>query len=240
MTVAAVILAATPESALAEVEGRPAVRRMVDAAWAGGGVPIVVVAPEQDGLVASSLRGSAAVHALPAPPEGGPVAQIVRGLAVAAREVADTEGALIWPARLVWVDPETITSLIEAHGADGASILRPTYGGRAGWPVLLPIDRLDALRGLSPMRLPDELVEDLAASGVPIREIDLGDPGTVYDRSTALDDLPPFEGPSEPTGGRPEEWGASVAADPDEGPLAGPALAPYEQAEAEERGGPDL
>jgi len=38
MTVAAVILAASVDSALAEVAGRPSVRRIVESAWAGGAV----------------------------------------------------------------------------------------------------------------------------------------------------------------------------------------------------------
>ena len=33
----------------------------------------------------------------------------------------------IWPAGMVWPDPETITSLIEAHGTDPGSILRPHF-----------------------------------------------------------------------------------------------------------------
>ena len=36
MTVAAVILAASPESALADADGVPRVRRIVDSAWSGG------------------------------------------------------------------------------------------------------------------------------------------------------------------------------------------------------------
>src|ERR687886_736900 len=76
MTVAAVILAATPDSALREVEGVPNVRRLVDIAWAGGAVPVVVSAPDPDGAVVATLAGTNATYAAPAAPESGPSGQI--------------------------------------------------------------------------------------------------------------------------------------------------------------------
>jgi CTP:molybdopterin cytidylyltransferase MocA len=233
VTIAAVVLAASPDSALTDAAGRPAVRRIVESAWAGGAVPLVVVAPDREGTVATALAGSPAVLAAPAPLSGGPVAQITRGLDVARSEVADTDGALVWPARLVWVDPETVTSLIESHGVDGAAILRPTYHGDPGWPVLVPMALASALAGLAPDRMPDELLDDLRAAGVPFRELELGDPGVVHDRETPIDRLPAYEGPPGPAGGPPPDWGAPAADRSDEAPLEGPALAPYGPAAGE-------
>jgi CTP:molybdopterin cytidylyltransferase MocA len=227
MTVAAIILAATPASALADTAGRPAVRRIVEGAWAGGAVPIVVVSSDPEGRVAEALAGSGAVLAEPAPPEAGPVGQIVRGMEVARQTVSETEAALVWPARMVWTDAETVTSLIQGHGMDRTSVLRPTWRAEPGWPVLVPLERLADLTALAPDRMPDELVSDLEAGGASVRLVDLGDPGTVMDRGTSLDDLPTYEGPPEPIGGPPPEWGAAVAERSDEGPLEGPALAPY-------------
>ena len=63
MTVAAVILCATAEGALADTLGQPRVRRLVDIAWSGGALPVVVVAPDPEGAVAASLVGSEAVYA---------------------------------------------------------------------------------------------------------------------------------------------------------------------------------
>ena len=42
MTVAAIIVAASAETALADADGTPAVRRIADAAWAGGGTGVGV------------------------------------------------------------------------------------------------------------------------------------------------------------------------------------------------------
>ena len=236
MTVAAVILAATEESALADADGQPRVRRLIDAAWSGGAVPAVVVAPDPSGRVAAALAGAPATLAEPAAVDAGPVAQITRGFDVAVSQVHETDAVLVWPARLCWVDPETVTSLIEAHGVRPGILLRPAYDGQAGWPIVLPSSAAARLRSLGSERMPDELVDDLLAGGQPNEILELGDPGVVHDGSIERRDLPPFLGPDQPAGGHVHEWGAAVADHSEEAPLEGPALAPYGQAVA---GDPD-
>jgi CTP:molybdopterin cytidylyltransferase MocA len=236
MTVAAVILAASAESALADVEGLPRVRRLADLAWSGGALPIVVVAPDPAGTVAVALAGAPVTLAEPAPARLGPAGQMARGMEVAAAQIHETDGAIIWPARLVWVGPETITSLIEAHGLQGEAVISPTYLGEHGWPVLLPASALGMLRRVGPDRMPDEVLGDLLAAGLPDLALDLGDPGTVMDASTARDELPPYDGPPAPVSGLVHEWGAPVADEEDDAPLSGPSLAPYPQAHDEDEG----
>jgi CTP:molybdopterin cytidylyltransferase MocA len=231
VTVAAVILASSPASALADADGMASVRRIADVAWSGGAVPIVVVAADPGGSVAAALAGSAVTLAEPAAAEAGPAGQMARGADVARAEVSDTGAVLIWPARLTWVGPETVTSLIEAHGVSPELVLRPAYEGDAGWPAVVPFAGLDALRALPATLGPDEAVAEVALR-LGERRLDLGDPGTVHDRSVARRDLPPYTGPAEPAGGHVHEWGAAAAEQPDDGPLAGPALAPYGQAVA--------
>lgn len=231
MTVAAVILAATAASALADADGTPAVRRNADTAWAGGATPVVVVAHDPDGAIGRVLATSDVTLAEPAPREAGPVGQIVRGIAVAADLVADTEAAIVWPARMAWVDAETVTSLIAAHGRDREAVLRPSYGGAAGWPALVPMTALPALAALSPHRMPDELLDDLAGAGVPVRLVDSGDPGTVHDLGTARTSLPAYDGPPEPADAHAHEWGAAAAEDPDDAAPSVPARIPYPTAD---------
>lgn len=230
------ILAASVESALADVEGQAAVRRLTDAAWSGGALPIVVVAPDPDKAVAGALAGAAVTLAEPAPLEKGPAAQIARGVDVAMATVRDVDAALIWPARMVWVGPETVTSLIEAHGVDRSTILRPAFDGTAGWPVLIPIEAVAGLAGLAPDRMPGSIVDDLVAAGTSLRLIELGDPGATHDSSVVRADLPAYEGPPEPPAAHTHEWGAAPADEPDESPLEGPALAPFDQAGDDEAG----
>jgi CTP:molybdopterin cytidylyltransferase MocA len=230
VTVAAVILSATPEGAVRDVLGRPLVRRLAEAAWSGGAVPVVVVAGDPDGAVAGALAGSAAILAEPAPVERGPVGQIARGITVAREAVAGTDAALIWPARLAWVDPETITSLIQAHGlGDESQMLRPTWQGEPGWPAVLPISRVADLAWVPPTAMPDKALDILVQRGVPQRLIDLGDPGVVHDLDTPVEELPQYVGPPGPLDESPE-WGSVAAEHDDQAPLEGPALAPFEQA----------
>ena len=229
MTVAAVILAATVESALADSNGVPRIRRIADTAWSGGALPIVVVAPDPDGSVATALSGADVSLAEPAPEGGGPVGQVCRGIDVAADQVGETSAALIWPARLGWVDAETVTSLIEAHGADPERILRPTYRDEAGWPVLVPRGELETLRALSRSLMPGELMDALGGlASRTVRSIDLGDPGTTIDGSTPRADLPPYEGPTVAVSDHDHEWGAAVGDAADDASEKGPARVAYE------------
>ncbi len=224
MTVAVIILSATPEGAVREVDGRPLVRRLAEAAWSGGGVPVVVVAADPGGAVADALAGTTATLAEPAPASGGPVGQICRGIDVALGLVAETDAAIVWPARMAWVDPETLTSLIEAHGAHPSELLRPAFEGAVGWPALLPTAHLEALRTLAPDRMPDDLLADLVGGGVSSRAVEVGDPGVTHDIGTAREDLPPYGGPPEPASGRTFEWGALAAEASDEPVPAGPTI----------------
>lgn len=230
MTVAAVILAASAESALTPVEGLPRVRRLVDLAWSGGALPIVVVAPDPDGTVAAALAGANVTLAEPAPMRLGPAGQMARGVEVAIATIRETDGAILWPARMAWVGAETVTSLIEAHGIRPEALVSPTWEGQRGWPVLLPAAALGLLRDETPDRMPDEIVGDLVAAGLPDLRLDLGDPGAVLDASVPREDLPPYQGPAAPVSGLVHEWGAPIADEADDAPLSGPALAPYGQA----------
>jgi hypothetical protein len=131
---------------------------------------------------------------------------------------------------MAWVDPETVTSLIEAHGVHPDLVIRPLTDGRPGWPVLVPLGLLgseeqpvgraagdgslgqdapapeDALE--APPVGPDALASSLS--------LEVGDPGAVLDLAHPLDALPPFAGPPEPAGGPPPEWGAAAAERADE------------------------
>ena len=222
MTVAAVVLAATPASALADADGTAGARRIADTAWAGGATPVVVCSFDPDGDVAKALTNAEVTLVEPVARELGPVGQITNGIVAARGLVAETDAALVWPARLAWVDAETVTQLIEAHGTDRDTVLRPAYGGEAGFPVLLPLAHLDAFARLPADRMPGELLDDLAATGVPFAVLETGDPGVSHDVSVARADLPPYEGPPTPMDAHEHEWGAGVADIGDDVPPPGP------------------
>jgi CTP:molybdopterin cytidylyltransferase MocA len=207
MTVAAIVLARDDADALGDAAGRPAARRIVEAAWAGGALPIVVVAPGPEGPLEAALAGTPAL-AVRTEPGATDASSLALGASAARDHVAETDAVLAWPARMAWVDPETVTSLIEAHGVWPGDVLRPAWAGASGWPALVPLARLpgllDGAGGDLDARFAD-LRGDLAA-----RALELGDPGAVRDRSVPVDALPAYEGPPEPVSGPPPEWGAAA------------------------------
>jgi len=220
---------------MADADGVPRVRRIVDSAWSGGALPVVVVSFDPEGAIAAALAGAAVTLAEPVPkPDGVPVAQIRRGIQVARDTVTEVDAALIWPARMGWVSPETVTSMIEAHGVDQRTVLRPTFDDEEGWPVLIPTSHVDKLDDVAVDRMPDDIVADVIAAGAPARGLALGDPGTTHDGSVPRDQLPPYSGPTEPAAPHTHEWGAALAEAQDDSPLEGPALAPYGQAADED------
>jgi CTP:molybdopterin cytidylyltransferase MocA len=206
VTVGAVIVGEDPADALADAAGRVAVRRIVDAAWAGGALPIVVVDAAPGGPVAAALMGSPATLV-----DGGDATgarAYAAGVRAALDAVGETDAVLLWPARFTWVDPETVTSLIEGSGRTPAAC-RPERGGQPGWPVLLRVatalDWLDGVGG----SLSD------AFTGRILDTVDLGDPGTILGREVGLESLPPYAGPPGPMSGAPPEWGAAAAEVPE-------------------------
>jgi CTP:molybdopterin cytidylyltransferase MocA len=211
MTVAAVILVPDPPAALTLADGEPALRRLAQAAWSGGALPTVVVTPlvPEELSIAVAELGLTLISPKADEPHG--IAWFVTGMRAAVAAVAETSAALLWPFRYVWVDPETVTSLVEAHGAALDTIIRPAYAGQPGFPILIPVALLDRLAALSGQH-GEEAAQSLVAGGVPIRQIELGDPGIVLDLATPRGDLPRYQGPPEPAGGPPPDWNSALAA----------------------------
>jgi CTP:molybdopterin cytidylyltransferase MocA len=201
MTVAAVVLVPETALALTSLDGEAAVRRVARAAWAGGALPTVVVSPHAPtpGL-ASTVEDLDVTLVTPDPNEPHGIAWFVHGLRVAMAAVAETRAALLWPVKMAWVDPETVTSLMEAHGAASQAIVRPSFDGAPGFPILVPAEYLPALDALSGKH-GEEAVAALVAEGVAQRILEVGDPGTTHDSATPRESLPGFEGPPEPAGG---------------------------------------
>ncbi len=207
MTVGAVIVPDGVNEALADATGRPSVRRIVDSAWAGGALPIVVVAADPDGRIAEVLAGSPAVVVDPG--EASEVTTYRIGAEMAAQVVQETSAVLLWPGRMTWVDPETVTSLIESHGRSRGEVTRPRRAGESGWPVLVPLSALSAVLAAAGGSIEQALLD------AAVETVELGDPGSVLGAEVALDELPDYAGPPEPVGGPPPEWGAAAAERPE-------------------------
>ncbi|MFI5258528.1 MAG: NTP transferase domain-containing protein [Candidatus Limnocylindrales bacterium] len=211
MTVAAIVLVPDVAVAVGDADGEPAIRRVAHAAWAGGALPIVVVAADITGPLADAVADSPVT--LTRPPNGVPsgIAWFVHGQKASLSAVTETTAGLLWPFRYAWVDPETVTSMVEAHGLAPDAIVRPAYGGASGFPILVPISFLDRLEKRAGLH-GEDAVAALIADGAAVRVIELGDPGIVYDLATPRSDLPGYQGPAQPAAGPAPEWNAELAA----------------------------
>jgi CTP:molybdopterin cytidylyltransferase MocA len=211
VTVAAIVLVPDVVTALSEADGEPAIRRLIQVAWAGGALPIVAVVPAEASPLAPAVADLPVVVATAAPGQAPGVAWFTLGLRAAANAVTETTAGLMWPFRHAWVDPETVTSLIEAHGAAPDQILRPAFRGQPGFPILVPAAHAALLEAQTGPH-GEEAVAALVAGGVPLRVLELGDPGITHDLSTPRAGLPGYQGPPEPAAGPPPEWNADLAA----------------------------
>ena len=203
------ILVPDAAAALADADGEPALRRLVRSAWSGGALPIVVVA--RDGTALEAAVADLPVTIVSAPAAEPGIAWFVHGAQASKAAVADVTAALLWPFRYAWIDPETVTSLLEAYGAVPGRILRPSFGARAGFPVLLPASLLDRLAAMTGLHA-EEAVARLVDEGTEQRLLELGDPGIAHDVSTPRGDLPAYQGPPGPSGGPPQDWNAALTA----------------------------
>ena len=221
MTVAAVILAASPSSALADADGTPGVRRLADIAWSGGATPVVVCSFDPDGAVAAALANAEVTLVDPVDPAhraGGPDRER-RGGRGAARRRDRCRARLAGAARL--------GRRRDRHDADPRVRRGPLGRAPAGVPRRARLSRPAA--GRAPRLVPrPRCRRGCPAScsptsrrpGVPFRTIETGDPGVVHDVATARADLPPYDGPPEPA--ESPEWGAGIADQPDDAPVPRP------------------
>ena len=207
MTVGAVIVPDGVSEALADATGRAAVRSIADSARARGALPNIVVASDPDRHTAEVLDGSPAVVLEPG--KASEVQTYQLGAETAVATVQETSAVLLWPGRMTWADPETVTSLIEAHGRAPDEITRPRRAGESGWPVLVPAARIEPLLSVPGGSL------GAALAGAAAATVELGDPGSVLGAEVPLDELPDYAGPPEPVGGPPPEWGAAAAETPE-------------------------
>jgi molybdenum cofactor cytidylyltransferase len=179
MEVGAVILAAGAATrfgggkVLAELEGRPIVRHVIDAAVAAALDPIVIVTPPDGSLEAADL-GPARLVVNPTPQEGLSSSVRIGLRALDADHRDPLDAAVILPADQPRVRPAVIRSLVEAaesrpdamfvvprYAADGSP--NPVLARRAIWRLA---DELAGDHGFGPvLRAHPELVMHVSVDG---------------------------------------------------------------------------
>lgn len=160
-----------PPKALAEVEGRPAVARLVDVLVEAGLDPVgVVVGAHCDRVVPVVERAGATaiVHAAWAE---GRTGSIQAGIAWA----HDADAIVLAPVDHPFVLARTVATLADAARRDRVSVwAQPTFGGASGHPVVIKAALFRAIADLGPddplNRIPRQL-------GVGLLKMPTRDPG---------------------------------------------------------------
>ena len=190
--IAAIVLAAGRSSrvgrpkALLPVEGETFVSRIVGTLARGGADEVFVVAgPGGETDIRSALQGATSPVTIvtnPAP-ERGHLSSLVTGLdTLAQRQV---EAVLVTLVDLPLLSETTVRAVIDAyHHHDRPSIVRATYRGAHGHPVLFDRSIFDELRAADPDVGAREVTHRHAAS---ICNVEVDDPGLANDVDTWSD-----------------------------------------------------
>lgn len=149
MACVAVLLAAgagrrmgMPKALLHHPDGTPWVASAAQTLRAGGCEPVLAVV----GAQAQDVEALLGQHAIPVHCLGwqeGMSASLRCGVAAARRAVPDADAVLVALVDTPGVTPDVVARLA-AHAAP-AVLARATYGGAAGYPMLLGRDHLDAV-----------------------------------------------------------------------------------------------
>lgn len=165
--------------ALLQAGGRSFVARLVETLHRGGVRPVVVVIrPEATDVAAEILRAGATPVVNRAPDEGQ-LSSLVAGLA-GVEDVAPA--VLVTLVDAPSIGAQAIASLVARASASDAPILRATYRGRHGHPVMFRRSVFGALRRADP---------NVGAKAVlrthTVEDVDVDDPGVVDDIDTPED-----------------------------------------------------
>jgi molybdenum cofactor cytidylyltransferase len=184
-SVAAVVLAAGRSSRmgvqnklLADIGGKPMVRRVVEIALVGRARPVLVVTGHQGAEVADALAGLGVT--LIANPDYA--IGLASSLKAGIRAVpADCDGALILLGDMPRISSEHVDRLVEAFAAAPDSIVVPVHEGRQGNPVLWPRRLFPELLQLEGDAGAKRLI---AAHREHVREVEMGTDAIFVDVDT--------------------------------------------------------
>ena len=183
--IAAIVLAAGKSTRmgtnklLADLGGKPMIRRTVEAALSWPVEGVIVVTGNEAGKVAGALEGLRVniVHNVDF--ADGMAASLKRGLEALA---ADAGGVLICLGDMPAVEPQIVGRLMAAFNPAGnRSICVPVHRGQRGNPVLWGRGHFAALSGLSGDRGAKELLHRFADEVI---EVDAPGDGVVTDADT--------------------------------------------------------
>jgi molybdenum cofactor cytidylyltransferase len=168
----------------ADLDGRPIVRRVAEAALGSRSRPVVVVAGHARSAVEAALAGLGVELAFNPEFASGIASSLRAGLAAMPRDI---EGALVLLGDMPWIESRLIDALIDAFLARKDALAAiPLHEGRRGNPVLLGRGLFDAAMRLEGDEGARRLIGALSADEVV--EVAAPDLGAIFDIDTP-DDL---------------------------------------------------
>jgi molybdenum cofactor cytidylyltransferase len=182
--IAAIVLAAGRSSRmgsnklLADIDGRPMVRRTVEAVLASEARPVIIVIGHEGDKVRSALAGLDVTFVFNPEHLQGLATSLRVGIGSVAME---TDGALVCLADMPLVAPGEINKLISAFNrVERRTIIVPVHGGKRGNPILwgrehfTEISRLDGDHGARALLdlHPEEVTEVVMRSDAVLADFD--------------------------------------------------------------------
>jgi len=166
--------------ALLRVEGRTFVRRILDTLHDGGiGEIAVVLRPDQPETAAEVAAGAGHVvvnrHA-----DEGQLSSLIAGLDAA--DVPGLDSILVTLVDVPLIQASTVRALVDRRGRCRAPILRASYRGAHGHPVIYKRDVFSALRAADPAVGAKAVMRNLT-----IEDVNVDDPFVAQDVDTPDD-----------------------------------------------------
>jgi CTP:molybdopterin cytidylyltransferase MocA len=157
------------------------VDRLIGVLLAGGAAEVLVVGRSDDTALAHEVEriasaGSSVRLVENAHADRGQLSSVVAGLNAADRP--GVRGVIVMPVDAPLVRVETIRAMLDAFDTRHAPVLRATYHGRHGHPVIFARRVFDGLRHADPEVGAKSVVRAHAADSI---DVDLDDPAIVLD-----------------------------------------------------------
>ncbi|CAN5788846.1 hypothetical protein BH18ACI5_BH18ACI5_15640 [soil metagenome] len=156
---------------------------LVRSAITAGAIPVLVVGRLQDSKLSSEAAAAGGVFVANGGADEGQLSSVLAGLAEA-EGLPDIRAVIVTPVDVPLIKPATIERLIAAEPTTPALILRATYKGRHGHPVLFKRDVFDELRRADPAIGARAVVR---SNPDRVLDIDVDDPGVIVDVDTPAD-----------------------------------------------------
>ena len=168
---------------VAKLDGKPIVRRVVEAALATKARPLVVITGYARDSVEAAVADLDVGLTFNPKFASGLASSLKAGLAAMP---ADAAGALVLLGDMPWIEPPLIDALIDAFLAqEGALAAAPSRAGRRGNPVLLGRGLFEAAMRLSGDEGARGLIAALGAS--ELVDVEAPDTGVTFDIDTPED-----------------------------------------------------